>query len=200
MSKVLLDLNSLSDIELIILYKNGNETAGSIILYRYKGFSYMLARAMHEKYGGKHYLEIEDLASVAMCAVFVAIEKFDGKSPFYPYWKRVATNQLSKYIGDMMSFFKNVLVSREEYVLLTEEAPAPSLSSGVFDKEDLIDQVLEYLKKNKKDFSEIEIEVFTYYLDGYTYVEISEKTGLNYNQIRKYIEKIKKHLKHILRY
>ena len=201
MSKENQNLDTLTDAELISLYKDGDETAESILVYRYRGFSFMRAKAMYESYGSKFYLEVDELSSIALCALFVAMEKYDGKMVFYPYWKKIATNHIVKHINDVAAFYKNIMISRDENYLSNESGLEGSFSSGdEMELSALRDQIINYLTSPTSKIKREELDIFLYYLDGYRLQEISELTGLTYHKIRRVVDKIKKKLKILLHY
>ena len=201
MSKESKNLDILSDAELICLYKDGDETAESILVYRYRGFSFILARAMYESYGAKFYLDVDDLSSIALFSLFVAIDKFDGKKPFYPYWKKVAQHQMMKHINDASSFYKNILLASTDGYLTNGSPIVTAFSSdNSFEKNDLYERVTEYLSRPDTKVSEDELNVFLLYLDGYSIPEMVELTGFNYSKVRRTLNKIRKKLKNFLHY
>ena len=202
MSKDSKNLDILSDAELICLYKDGDETAESILVYRYRGFSFILAKAMYESYGSKFYLDVDDLASIALYALFVAIEKYNGKAPFYPYWKKVAQHKMAKHITDASSFYKNILISRDDSMINNSTDSITYFSSGsnALGKFDIYNQIIEILREPDNEFTEEELNIFFAYLDGYSINDLVDITGYKYYKIRKIVDEIKKKLRKYLHY
>lgn len=201
MSKDSKNLDNLSDAELICLYKDGNETAESILVYRYRGFSFMLAKTMYESYGAKFYIEIDDLASIALFALFNAMDNYDQRTPFYPYWKKVAQHQMTKHINDASSFYKNILISRDENFLSNESETVNAFSScNALGRDGLYDQIIDYLYDPKGNITIEEANVFLLYIDGYSFSDITKLTGVKYHMVRKIVSTIQKKLKNHLRY
>ena len=190
-----MDYRRYSDEELAKLCSGDtpDETALETLLMRYKHTVSSVARS-YFLYNG----DTDDLLQEGMIGVFKAISTYNGKSSFKNYaYKCIKTSILSAV--KKSSRLKNKPLFN--YVSLSGLAEGddadknPFLSDESFDPEErYINSEAEKELKNRirSELSELEFEILTLYLCGYSYREIAEKTGKNAKSIDNAIQRIRK--------
>ena len=192
-----MNLAKLSDNELIALFKDGSEQAVTVLTKRYKPIVSKICR--------KYFLiggDNEDLIQEGMIALFRAIKTFNGSSNFIAYASKCIKNQVLSVIKRYNSQ-KNLPLNN--YVSLS------GINDGASDKTDIaagadLGPEATYINAERLDelnneitkcLSKLENKIFTLYLDGLTYQEISDTTGKNLKSIDNTLQRIKKKVQEI---
>lgn len=190
-----------SDNELVFEYKNKRQDDLEFeLISRYQQHSKILAAILYSKYKFLYQVEFDDLYCIILGSLFTAIRGFDNnKNDFYQYWKVTANNDALAYINSF-STTKNKMFSAKE--LHNEE----QCVSGLFRerasdfKDDYLSsfELEDVLSNPKNKIKPIDADIFRLYLAGYEPLEISKKSGIDYNKVRYRIRSIKLKLANIL--
>ena len=173
---------------LIKAYKEkGSDTALLILVERYRGFSFMLAETIKQAFGNKYYIEIDDLVSIGLTSVTIAVKKFDGNSPFYPYWKQIAENNMNKHVQQEINYHEFVRIMGDGIGYLDSDVETSFGSSDTLDRESLIKQVIDYMSK-QEGTKKIDLEIYRLYLDNVDVTSIAKILNLKYSYVRKKIK------------
>ena len=174
------NLNNLTDEQLVELCKQDNQDAIGVLYKRFIG----TARKIAYNYVREHNIpEIykEDLFDVAVDSFFRAIKKFEnnGDRVFLNFWwtitlrafatfiKKVVASKIYYYdpaVIESSSYSMSDISNREETIIL----------SNYFD---------EILKKNKYQFSDVELSFLKYFLAGYKVSEIAKEMNLSKSKV-----------------
>lgn len=187
--------DELSDNELLFLYRQNDTTAQKILVYRYKGFSYTLAKGIQRDFGYNSMLEIDDLVGIGLLSLHISASSFNEKldMPLYPYWRKVAVNNMMEYVKDITTFKKNKesIFNPSTLKFLSEVG---SLSSNQNDTI-LRDEIIAFLNNPKNGISKRNRDMFICYMDGESCSEIAARYQRSYYTIKNIIEDIKRRIK-----
>ncbi len=195
-----IDLNTISDEELVLLSVKGDTDAEEIIFHRYKNYVKSKART--------YYLigaDNDDIVQEGMIGLYKAVRDFnpDKNITFRSFADVCITRQILTAIRT---------ANRNKHTPLNASisinAPAFDDDSGttfidlihessISNPEELyiIDESLKEIKKQiSKRLSAFENHVLEFYLDGLSYVEISEKMNKSIKSIDNALQRIKKKL------
>lgn len=190
----------MSEEKLVELAKRGDENAMEALIKKYMWLPRSIARKYFLSSGS-----YDDLLQEGLIGLFKGIHDFD------PEINGNLTGFLSMCIG---SEIKDAVrrSTRKKQKLLSDASPIDdfdrNILSGYIDKnvqsEYIYDPVHNYIeregvenfyKKLENLFEPSKIEILKYYLDGYTYVEISDITDNNVKKIDNILTQIKKKIK-----
>ena len=169
-------MKNLSDEQLVLQYKNGNALAFDEIYNRYKGLVKYFCRNLF-LIGA----ESEDMVQEGMLGLFNAVSSYsEGQSSFSTYATVCIKNKLlsavKKYSNNKNSVLNNTVSAQgldglqiftntpEDFVLLKENGK-------------------ELKNKLTPQLSTTEIKVLKLFLEGLSYVEIAEKTGVKIKSV-----------------
>lgn len=186
----------MTDEELILRAQNGDEDALNTLLKNYKSLINQISRS-YFLIGG----DVEDIIQEGMIGLYKAIKNYTTKknASFKTFATTCIKNQIQTAIKVASSEKNKVLSSA---LSLTEEAddedeestgdvlvpsPLPPPDDLIIEKEEF-NQTYD---KIKKILSPLEIKVLNYYLQGFSYNEISEKSNLNKKSIDNALSRIK---------
>lgn len=194
------NLNTLSDEKLVLLSVNGDNEAEEIIFNRYKNYVKSKART--------YYLigaDNDDIVQEGMIGLYKAVRDFnpDKNISFKTFADVCITRQILTAIRT---------ANRNKHTPLNASI---SINAPVFDDDSgatilniiqstsisnpeelyIIDESLKEIKNEiSKKLSGFENTVLEFYLDGLSYVEISEKTDKSIKSIDNALQRIKKKL------
>lgn len=183
--------------ELALLAQNGREDAEEYLIRQYKdvvrskAHTYFIVGA-----------QVEDVVQEGMIGLFKAIKSFNGekKTTFRTYAEKCITRQIldaikaanrKKHSPLNTSVSLNRPLVRESAKTLEEVM----VGQGSADPETLllIKDLMDFVRVNeKKKFSSLEVRVWTEYMSGKSYAEISETLGRNPKSIYNAMDRIKK--------
>lgn len=194
------DLNTLSDEQLVLLSVNGDLEAEEVILHRYKNYVKSKART--------YYLigaDNDDIVQEGMIGLYKAVRDFnpDKNITFKTFADVCITRQILTAIRTANRNKHNPLNGS-----ISMNAPVFNDDSGttvmnliqhssVSNPEEIyiIDESLKEMKNEiSKILSGFENQVLELYLDGLSYVEISEKMDKSLKSIDNALQRIKKKL------
>ena len=188
-----MDLNSLSDEQLINLAKNGDNKASGVIVKRYDN----LIKKIVRKY---IYSGNDDLYQAGALGLCSAINNFDGVSIFENFAYICINNSIRSELR------KN---STKKNQPLTDYVPLSGYGDGDSDKtvvlvdssmgpEDVCldnERKSEIEKNIEKILSELEYNIFALFLQDYSYTEIGARLGKDEKSVDNALQRIRKKLK-----
>lgn len=185
-------MEKLSDEQIIELYKAGDDEAFNELYRRYEKTIRSVSRSFFLPDGDKY-----DVMQYALLGLFKAVKSFNGKSSFKTYaYKcmrtaiiseiKVAHSDKNKPLNDAISIY-NVLPDVEK---LAESDPEQTLIHD--------ESASEILLKIQSKLSKMENDVFKYYIEGYSYTEISEFMGKDAKSIDNALQRIKKKINELI--
>lgn len=189
-----MDYTKLDDEKLVLLAQSKDADAMEVLILRYRQMVSSVARSYFLTDG-----DVEDLIQVGQIGVFKAITTYNGKVDFKYYVFKCIKNAVLTAIKKSQTD-KNKALSN--YVSLSgfvdgDNDKNPLLIDAQFDPEEtLINTETEQELKDKfaQYLSKYEYEILTYYLQGYTYNEISEKLNKKSKSIDNALQRIKNKL------
>lgn len=192
------------DEPLVFKYKNKRDDDIEMeLIERYKIHSRKLASELYQNFRFVFQVEYDDLYSIALANLFVAIKSFKKELSFFKLWKKVATNEIKVYVSSLplikyQTTSDFILTSRdkdmnESYMVLA----SPSLEDNSID---LASDIEKMITRNNQIFDKKDIDIYILYISGYSYHDIANMTGLKYHYVRSRIilirEQIKKYFVH----
>ena len=190
----------MSDEQLCLLAQQGDENALNNLLTKYKPLASKLARSYFLTGG-----DIEDLVQEGMIGLYKAIKHFTGdkNASFRTFATTCIKHQLQSAVRVDLSEKNKILSTAlsiagdkkeddeddEDFEILIPSTQ-PSPYDKIIEKESL-DEMKE---KIIKTLSKLEINVLALYLKGYSYNEISLKSGLSKKSIDNALSRIKNKL------
>lgn len=186
--------DGVSDEELAVKAKNGEEKALSELLKRYKSVVNSAARGYFLSGG-----DTDDLVQEGLIGVFRAITAYDGTSAFRPYACKCIKSCILSAIKSS---------NREKNKPLNNFVSLSASDGDDADKSDLMrgedfDPEEAYINKEsekelmafiKTSLSKLEYEVLALYLQGFSYCDIGEKTGKNVKSVDNTVQRIRNKL------
>ncbi len=177
----------MTDELLVEQYKNGNKNAFNQIYARYKNAILSYAHSVY-CIGA----DIEDVIQEGMFGLLKAVEYYNGKSSFKNFaFTCIKTNIITavkKYCTNK-NLPLNSSVSMDECERELQLAQE-NLEDRIIFKEKL-DNLLE---KAREDLSPFELKVLNLFLEGYSYIEISEKLARPAKTCDNALQRIRKKL------
>lgn len=179
----------LTDEELSYLCKKCDDTALEVLIKRLDAVINKCVSSFSDS-----RFENDDLMQESLVAVFRAILTYDPKkgASLKTYTSVCINNALKNFVKKK----NNGLISADKLFVPLDEAP-----QGVTAAEDeyISSENYENLKKSlKKILSSTEYSVFTMFVDGMSYAEISEVTGQTVKGVDNAMQRVRKKLKSIL--
>lgn len=189
----------MTDEELCLLAQHGDEGALNELLSKYKPLASKLARSYFLTGG-----DMEDLVQEGMIGLYKAIKHFsNGKNAtFKTFSTTCIKHQLQSAVREDLSDKNKTLSSALSLVSDKKEGEEdddfeillPSSQPTPYEKVVEKETLNEVKNKIIQTLSKLEIKVFGLYLQGYSYNEISAKSGLNKKSIDNALTRIKNKL------
>lgn len=183
--------NRKSDNALLALYIKGDIEAQIELVNRYRIYSISLAKTIYESFRYSPAVEMEDLISIGLFSLQIAachyVDINDNDRPLYPYWKRIAINEMMGYIKQFSSIKENGLM----FISLGIENYERSYSFSKEDDEHLLEDVIEFLNKPESYVSSRDKAIFLDYISGMKIVDLSKKYKLCFSYIKRIIDKVR---------
>ena len=161
----------------------------------YGGLIMHYATRMYQK-TKKYGEELEDCIQQCWICFFKAIKNYDMSSEynFTAFLVSCLTNQMLNYLRDfyrrrenVTTFSYNNLIKDEENITYLELFESDDKTpSYIYEINEAIDDF-----KSRKNITELEKEIFIYYLKGFSYEEISKKLGIPRKKVDNLIRKVK---------
>ena len=181
--------SKMTDLELVMLYRLNDETAQQVLVYRYRGFSFILACGLFDRYSRYATIEISDMVSIGLIALHRAVMSFDFESEarvIYPLWRTIALNDMKKYV--MQNF---VIKEDGTRFISSVTTSGDSLNIPVHDTTPLESEIIDFLSNPANEISKRNQKIFLCYLTGLTYAEISRKFNISFATTKRVIEEIR---------
>ncbi len=184
---------NLTDEELAFLAKT-DEQALELLLEKYKPMINSFARRYFLNSG-----DIDDLVQEGMIGVFKAITSFNGSSSFSTYaYTCIKTNVITA----VKRANRNKNKPLNNYISLSG-AEGDDVDKSLLVSDENFDPEKNYIEmeaeselqdKIKQKLSDFEYKILVYYLQGFSYVDIGDKTGRNAKSIDNAVQRIRKKL------
>jgi RNA polymerase sporulation-specific sigma factor len=189
-----MDLSKISDEELAILAKS-DALAIEELLNRYKTLINSQARKYFLRDG-----DIEDITQEAMIGLFKAVTSFNGQSSFRNYAFACIKNNILSAVKKSNTDKNKPMI---DYVSLSgreeDDQDKTLLISDVnFDPEKSYLEKEESIERQKvinEKLSKLENEILMLYFQGFSYEDISKKTGKSKKSIDNALQRITKKLR-----
>ena len=186
---------SVREEELVLKYKECRDDDIEMeLIERYKIHSKKLASELFINFKFVYQVEYEDLFSIALANLFVAIKSFKENLSFFKLWKRIATNDIKIYVTTLPLLVNHrspryLSTSRDkdfaDSVMViaspTIEDNNPFLSS----------EIERFIREDKKHFKDTDVDIYILLVSGFTVMDIAKSTGLKYHYVRARINVIK---------
>jgi RNA polymerase sigma-70 factor (ECF subfamily) len=176
------------DEKLILLCQKGKIRAFEKLVNRYKKNAYFIALGL---VGNSD--DAFDLSQEAFVRVYKSIDKYNGRSKFFPWFYTILTNLCKNHLKkqDIRRKYLNNEVAREK-LSQSEELEIES------EKEDLKQKLLDEIERLPFKFKEI---IVLKHFRGFSYKEISETLGIPVGSVMSRLyyarKKLKENLKHL---
>lgn len=187
-----------TDEELVVLAQNGDNDSEIELFSRYKNVLRKISRS-YFLIGG----DIEDILQEGMLGLYKAIKSYSpSKGVSFSSFAnlcikrqiqtavRRASSQKSLILSNAFPITGNLEQDEDE----EDEVIIPSFEQTPEERIISRETIKEMKKQIKSKLSQMELEVFSKYLDGKTYKEISLETGLTFKSIDNALTRIKKKL------
>ncbi len=179
-----------TDIELIALYKGGQDEAFNELYERYKYMIKSCARSFF-LVGG----DSEDLIQEGVIGLLKAVNSYNATNAFSTYAYACIKNSLLTAVKKAQSFRNKPLnYSVSIYSDGLEITPTTDPEEEIIGKE----SADELIQKINKTLSSFEITVLKLYLEGLSYIEIANKLNKQSKSIDNALQRIKRKISKIL--
>ena len=183
-------MNERSDIELIALFKGGQDEAFNELYERYKYMIKSCARSFF-LVGG----DSEDLMQEGVIGLLKAVNSYNGANAFSTYAYACIKNSLLSAVKKAQSFRNKPLnYSVSIYSNGLELTPTTDPEEEFIGKESA-DELIQKINQNLSSF---EITVLKLYFEGLSYVEIATKLNKEAKSIDNALQRIKRKISKIL--
>lgn len=158
--------------------KDGDELARHLLFEKYRLCSWRLAHKLLPTYHSNG-LTADELMSCAFLATEIALRSHDDKKgEFYSYWRKIALNEINHYLREYV-IKKNEL---DFTVISLDNDDDSAPLHDIVGKEDesikneaLLGKIIEIIKDEKTGLKDKEKTTVDYYLQGLSFLEISQK-------------------------
>lgn len=193
----------LSDEQVVELAKSGDEDAYKHLMARYRNYVYVKAKTYYLKGA-----EQDDLVQEGMIGLYKAVRDYNPERSAFRAFAKVCV--LRQILTAVKNSTRNKHVPLNTYVSLNVNAndnPEDEYWLDIADEKNscnpeamLIDQEnlsgIEY--RINQILSKMELEVLAYYIDGFSYREIAQKTGRDAKAVDNAIQRIRKKIEKVL--
>lgn len=191
---------TLSDNELVVLSRQGEEIATTTLLVRYKGLINKVARNYFIARGVDH----DDLLQESTLAFIKAIQRHDPEKSamFSTYAYQVMSNRLRDIVR---SYHNN---SNERFNTSLSITDLKGKDSEIIPSANDVDPIAQAIQNEtvekifnlaKEELSKKQYDVLMLFLEGYSYAQIQEKLGLtNTKQVDNALASAKRTLRDLL--
>ena len=180
-----------SDEDLALLSKAGDDNAVEELFSRYTGVVKQTARSFF-LFGG----DASDVIQEGMLGLYKAVKSYNQQSSFKTFASLCIKRNIISAVKSANSKKHTALNNYVDFSSVDSEDGAETyLGDTTFDPAEMFDEresKTELTNKLKTILSEFEYNILRYYLDGYSYLEISEKTGRQVKAIDNAVQRIRK--------
>lgn len=197
-SELIEDYNKYKDEDLLKLIHDSNEEALNFLVNKYRGFIQAKTRVYFLKGADK-----EDLIQEGMIGLYKAIRDFKGDkmSSFKTFAElcinrqvltaiKAAARQKHEPLNAYVSLYKPLSTQESTYTLLDMV-----VESNITNPEVLLIDEEEHVEREQKIanlLSKLEKRVWNLYINGYSYIEISQKLNMPEKSIDNALQRIKR--------
>ena len=186
---------SVREEELVLKYKECRDDDIEMeLIERYKIHSKKLASELFINFKFVYQVEYEDLFSIALANLFVAIKSFKENLSFFKLWKRIATNDIKIYVTTLPLLVNHrspryLSTSRDkDFVDSVMVIASPTIE----DNDPFLSSEIErFIREDKKHFKDTDVDIYILLVSGFTVMDIAKSTGLKYHYVRARINVIK---------
>ena len=178
-------MNTLSDIEIIELIKNGNEANYAIIVDRYKDKAYTLVNGII-----KNDMESEEILQDCFLKAFNSLNKFRNESKFSTWFYRIVYNTSLTRINNKKRRFESNFKSFDEF-----EKTIINNSVNDFRNSDLSKKLSLIIGKLPSNYSSV---INLHYLEQMSCDEIGTIIGLSVSNVKVLLYRARKALRKIV--
>ena len=186
---------SVREEELVLKYKECRDDDIEMeLIERYKIHSKKLASELFINFKFVYQVEYEDLFSIALANLFVAIKSFKENLSFFKLWKRMATNDIKIYVTTLPLLVNHrspryLSTSRDkDFVDSVMVIASPTIE----DNDPFLSSEIErFIREDKKHFKDTDVDIYILLVSGFTVMDIAKSTGLKYHYVRARINVIK---------
>ena len=193
-----MNLNQLSDEELVSLAKEKNDQATDVLISRFTKIVNAITR--------KYFLigaDETDLSQEGLIAMLKAIYTYNGESAFKNYVYVCVKNRIFSLIKSSKSLKNSPL---NNYISLSGDLDNDvdknplAMNNSIGPEEDYINREseTEFRKRISTALSSYENSVLTYYLDGLSYATIAKKTGKTEKSIDNALQRIRRKVLNVI--
>lgn len=193
-----------TDQQLIYNYQNNiDDDSFGILVKRYSKYAKSLAKkyvAINVDSG----LSFDDIYAVSLSAVYIAVSNFAlvGDNTFYPYWYKIANNEIVRYIQDNSYAYRGKSFKGDVSLDEIKESRLLSDVIGIEDREmekkRAHDELINVLNNPSNHLTTNEKQIMHLLIEGYTLTEIVVKykipSSVVYDRYHRALKKIKKSL------
>ena len=186
---------SVRDEELVLKYKECRDDDIEMeLIERYKIHSKKLASELFINFKFVYQVEYEDLFSIALANLFVAIKSFKENLSFFKLWKRIATNDIKIYVTTLPLLVNHrspryLSTSRDKDFI---DSIMVIASPSIEDNDPFLSSEIErFIREDKKHFKDTDVDIYILLVSGFTVMDIAKSTGLKYHYVRARINVIK---------
>lgn len=193
-----------TDQQLIYNYQNNiDDDSFGILVKRYSKYAKSLAKkyvAINVDSG----LTFDDIYAVSLSAVYIAVSNFVlvGDNTFYPYWYKIANNEIVRYIQDNSYAYRGKSFKGDVSLDEIKESRLLSDVIGIEDREmekkRAHDELINVLNNPSNHLTTNEKQIMHLLIEGYTLTEIVVKykipSSVVYDRYHRALKKIKKSL------
>ena len=190
-------MNNHTDEELLTLTQTGDEEAETRLLEKYKPLVRACARELYLAGGEK-----EDLIQEGMMGLFKAIRSYNAEkgASFATYARLLISRQIYNAVAAAQRQKHQIL--NQSVTLSGYEEEREDGTGRVADSPETIfldlETTRELRQKIDDHLSPLEREVLAWYLQGYDYLQIAEKTGRTAKSIDNALQRIRGKVSHLL--
>ena len=186
---------SVREEELVLKYKECRDDDIEMeLIERYKIHSKKLASELFINFKFVYQVEYEDLFSIALANLFVAIKSFKENLSFFKLWKRIATNDIKIYVTTLPLLVNHrspryLSTSRDKDFA---DSVMVIASPTIEDNDPFLSSEIErFIREDKKHFKDTDVDIYILLVSGFTVMDIAKSTGLKYHYVRARINVIK---------
>ena len=187
------------DEDIIPLYFSGDDDAEKELVDRYHIHAKIVVGDLYHQFCKSCRIEFEDMMSISLYCLFIALTKYKEGTNFYPYWKKITRNELYFYIKSNQIMY---LYGQDSSMCVPFEEERVFASSDKIDKKSelfgLVEDIKRVLEIDIYKFTDVDKQIMYLYLEGYSVDEISNIAQIKTYSVRRRLKKMKEKISNIL--
>ena len=186
------DYSTMSDSELIDIFKAGDNDAFDCLVERYQQKIFSLAYCYLQ-----NVYDADDAAQIVFLKVFKYLNSFRGDAKFSTWLYKIAVNTFKNILKSKINHNPPGMISIDQPLKrnddtfnfeLPDERLSPKRALRRKEKSEFIDRIINSLKPEKKKLLELR------HKHGYSYDELADIFDVDIGTIKSRLSRIKKHL------